>query len=335
MAQGDGGTTTVFYPTDSAEAEVRIGPFRLSWADGAMPRPGNGRLVVISHGSGGSPWVHADLARFLVERGFTVALPQHKGDNFLDASEAGPTSWARRPAEVSQAIDRVAADARLARHLRFDAVGVFGGSAGGHTALSLAGGAWSPSRFRDHCLLNIEADFSSCVGFATLLRGDGLDAIKIWAAKLVIRLRFSDATPHRHTDPRIGAVVAMVPFAADFDSESLRRPIVPLGLVIADQDVNQIPRFHAESVRTACEPRCRVLRRLADGGHGAMLSPAPPLAPGSVAQRLLEDPPSFDRAGSLPPLHADITEFFVRHLGVEAGREQTSDTRDGSEDRQR
>lgn len=270
---------------------------------------------MISHGSGGSPWVHIDLARVLVERGFTVALPQHAGDNYQDPSEPGPTSWARRPIEVSQAIDRVAADGRLAPYLRLDAVGIFGGSAGGHTALSLAGGQWSPSRFRDHCLQNIEQDFSSCVGFITLRRGDGLDAIKTWAAKLVIRLRFSDDTPQRHTDPRVGAAIAMVPFAADFDPESLRRPVVPLGLVIADQDINQVPRFHVEAVRAACEPRCEVLARLAEAGHGAMLSPLPPLASGSVAERLLGDPPLFGRTAALPPLHTAIAEFFVQRLG--------------------
>jgi predicted dienelactone hydrolase len=243
-----------------------------------------------------------------------VAIPQHAGDNYQDPAEPGPTSWARRPAEVSQAIDRVASHGKLASLLRLDAVGVFGGSAGGHTALTLAGGRWSPSRFRDHCLQNIEQDFSSCVGFTTLQRGDGLDAIKAWAAKLVIRLRFSDATPHGHIDPRIGAAIAMVPFAADFDPESLRQPQVPLGLVIADKDVNQVPRFHVEAVRAACEPRCEVLQRLAEGGHGAMLSPMPPLKPGSVADRLLGDLPSFDRAATIPRLHADVAEFFVQHL---------------------
>jgi cytochrome c peroxidase len=315
LPQGDGGTTTVFYPTEAAEAAVQRGPFQLSWAEDAPPRRGNGRLVVISHGSGGSPWVHVDLARVLVARGFTVALPQHAGDNFRDPSEPGPTSWARRPLEVSAAIDRLAAESRLAPLLRLDAVGVFGGSAGGHTALSLAGGQWSDSRFRDHCLQNIDEDFSSCVGFVTLRRGDGLDAIKTWAARLVIRLRFADATPQRHTDSRIGAALAMVPFAADFDPASLRRPVVPLGLVIADRDVNQVPRFHVEAVRAACEPRCEVLVRLAGAGHGAMLSPLPPLASGSVAERLLGDPPSFDRAAALPPLHATVAEFFERHLG--------------------
>jgi predicted dienelactone hydrolase len=140
LPQSEGGTTTVFYPTEAAEAPVRRDLFRLSWAEDAKPRRGNGRLVVISHGSRGSPWAHFDLSRVMVKRGFTVALPQHTGDNFQDPSEPGPPSWTRRPIEISQAIDRVAADGRLAPLLRLAAVGVFGGPAGGHTALSLAGG---------------------------------------------------------------------------------------------------------------------------------------------------------------------------------------------------
>jgi predicted dienelactone hydrolase len=279
------------------------------------PMRGNGRLIVISHGSGGSPWVHVDLARVLIGAGASRwPFRSTRVTTTKTSAEPGPTSWARRPVEVSQAIDRVAAHGKLAPWLRLDAVGVFGGSAGGHTALTLAGGRWSPRRFRDHCLQNIEQDFSSCVGFTTLQRGDGLDGIKAWAARLVIRARFSDATPQGHTDPRVKAAVAMVPFAADFDADSLRQPRVPLGLVIADKDVNQVPRFHVEAVRAACEPRCEVLQRLAEGGHGAMLSPMPPIERGSVADRLLSDPPSFDRAATMPQLHADVAEFFVQHL---------------------
>ena len=84
--------------------------------------------------------------------------------------------------------------------------------------------------------------------------------------------------------------------------------------MIADQDVNQIPRYHVEAVRAACEPRCQVMARLAQGGHGAMLSPLPPLEPGSVADRLLGDPTRFDRAAVLPPLHAAVAEFFAHRL---------------------
>lgn len=316
LPQADGAATTVFYPASGTEVPARKGPFRLSWVPDGAPLQGNGRLVVISHGSGGSPWVHADLARALVRRGFTVAIPLHHGDNYLDPSEPGPVSWRRRPQEISEAIDRVAGHAALARQLALDAVGVFGGSAGGHTALSLAGGDWSDDRFKAHCDANMEQDFSSCVGFFTLLKGNALDPLKLWAARRVIDWRFSDATVHRYRDPRIQAAVAMVPFAADFAPESLATPAIPLGLVIARKDVNQVPRFHVERILQACTPRCELLMDLPEAGHGAMLSPLPPLERGSVGEHLLADPPSFDRERAIGELNARIADFFVRHLAA-------------------
>jgi predicted dienelactone hydrolase len=316
LPQADGAATTVFYPASGTEVPMQKGPFNFTWVADGAPVQGNGRLVVISHGSGGSPWVHVDLARALVRRGFTVAIPLHHGDNYLDPSEPGPVSWRRRPQEVSQAIDRVAQHAPLASRLSLDAVGVFGGSAGGHTALSLAGGQWSDDRFKSHCEKNIEQDFASCVGFFTMLKGDALDALKVWVARRIIDWRFSDTTVHRHRDPRITAAVAMVPFAADFDPQSLAQPAVHLGLVIARKDVNQVPRFHVDAVAKACAPRCEVVMDLPEGSHGAMLSPMPPLEPGSVGERLLADPPGYDRDKSTAELNARVAAFFVRYLPV-------------------
>jgi predicted dienelactone hydrolase len=314
LAQPTGATMTVFYPSSGAELAVKQGPFNLSWVANGPHVTGNKRLIVISHGSDGSPWVHVDLARALIARGFTVAIPLHQGDNYLDPSEPGPVSWRKRPQEVSTAIDLVAKDTELAGRLSLDSVGVFGGSAGGHTALSLAGGAWSDRRFKEHCDNNIEQDFSSCVGFFTLLHGNSLDRLKIWAAHRVINWRFSDRTLHHYNDPRITAVISMVPFAADFVPNSLARPKAHLGLVIARQDINQVPRFHVERILSACTPNCEVVMDLPDGGHGAMLSPMPPLPPGSVGERLLADPPSFDRKRTISELNARIADFFERHL---------------------
>lgn len=314
LRQRDGGILTLFYPSAGPEIAMKRGPFTLTVIPDGQLVPGNEHLIVISHGSGGSPWVHADLARALVLSGFTVAIPTHQGDNYLDASEPGPPSWRRRPREISDAIDLIAAQAPLAAGLRLDAVGVFGGSAGGHTVLSLAGGVWSDARFRDHCDQHLQEDFSSCVGFTTLQRGDLLDGIKRWVARSVIDWRFSDATPQRAEDPRVRAAVAMVPFAADFDPASLARPRIPLGLVIAEKDVNQIPRFHALAVRSACGANCELVMDLPDAGHGSMLSPIPPFQPGSIADRLLSDPDGFDRQRDIPELNARIVEFFERHL---------------------
>ena len=304
---------TVFYPTAAADAPVQRGPFNLSLAVNGAPLRGNGRLVVISHGSGGNPWVHSDLARALVNAGFVVAMPSHKGDNAADPSHPGPASWKMRPVEVSHAIDAVANDARFAPLLSLDKVGMYGMSAGGHTALTLAGGRWSSATLRDHCEANIADDFQSCVGLSTRLNGDLLDDVKKSVALQVIRKRMDDATWQSYTDPRIRAVVAGVPFAADFDAATLAQPKVALGLVTARKDLWLVPKFHSDRIVAACAS-CERIADLADAGHGALLSPpVPTQILGDLERHLLGDPPGFDRA-QMPEIDRRIASFFLRKL---------------------
>lgn len=305
------GPVTLYYPSGAEARPLQRGPFTLSVAAQGAPQRGNGRLVVISHGSGGAPWVHADLARSLVEAGFVVALPEHRADNYKDDSHPGPDSWTLRPAEVSRAIDAVGRDARFAPLLRLDKVGVYGMSAGGHTALSMAGGRWSPAGFKQHCEADLAADFQTCVGLITRLNGGLFDGLKKSVALAVIRHRFDDSVMRSHSDPRVAAVVAGVPAAADFDMASLAVPRVPLGLVTAQQDRWLVPRFHSDRVLAACQP-CEHLADLPTGGHGALLSPLPPGLTGLLGD-LLNDPPGFDRS-AMPEVDRKITAFFSRHL---------------------
>jgi predicted dienelactone hydrolase len=308
--EGDG-PVTVFYPSDAEAKSVQQGPFTVSAARDGAPAKGNGRLVVISHGSGGSAWTYTDLAFAMVGAGFTVAAPLHQGDNYRDMSGIGPKSWRRRPAEVSRAIDAVGKDARLAPLLQLDRVGVYGMSAGGHAALTLAGGRWAPAGIRRHCEAHIADDFASCVGAITSLKGDGFDGVRKSVALWIIAWRMSDAAWISYEDARVKAVVAAVPYAADFDMASFAAPRVPLGLAIAGQDRWLLPRYHVGAVRAACKP-CEVVADLPTGGHGAFLSPLPPKMTGRIAE-LLEDPPGFDRK-LLPEVDRRIVDFFKRHL---------------------
>jgi predicted dienelactone hydrolase len=310
-ASAQDGPVTLYYPSHETEVPLVRGPFTLSVAPHAAPSAGNLRLVVVSHGSGGSPWVHADLARALVQAGFVVALPQHRGDNYRDDSDPGPDSWALRPVEVSRAIDAVGRDPRFAPLLSLDKVGVYGMSAGGHTALSLAGGRWSPGGFKRHCEAHLGEDFQACVGLITRLKHNGLDGLKEWVALRVIRHRFDDDRPRVDHDPRIAAAVAGVPFAADFDMASLAHPAVPLGLVTAGSDRWLTPRWHSDRVLAACTG-CEHLAALPAAGHGALLSPLPPGLSGLLGE-LLNDPPGFDRR-QMAQVDRSIVGFFERHL---------------------
>lgn len=309
---------TVFYPSSGTAEAQRRGPFTLQMATDGPAQPGNGLLVVISHGSGGGPWVHADLARALVDAGYVVVVPRHHQDNSFDPSRPGPDSWKLRPAEVSKAIDAVAATGQRFGPLQLDRVGVYGMSAGGHTALSMAGGRWSEAGFLRHCEAHLEEDFQTCVGLTTQLSGNLLDGLKRWVARTVLRWKFSDDTPRAHHDPRVAAVVAGVPLAADFDMASLAQPRVPLALVTAPLDAWLVPRFHSEPVLRACKP-CEHLAEIPGGGHGALLSPPPPGLTG-LAGELLNDPPGFDRS-VLPAIDRRIVGFFDRHLRA-AGSDQ-------------
>ena len=308
------GPVTVFYPTAAADRTVTRGPFTLQVAQNAMPARGNGRLVVVSHGSGGNAWVHSDLARALVGAGFVVAMPLHRGDNALDPDDRGPRSWKLRPLEVSHAIDEVARTPALAAVLSLDRVGMYGMSAGGHTALALAGGRWSPAQLRRHCDAHIEDDFQTCVGLATQLDGSMLDALKVRLALGVIRYKLADENWESHHDERIAAVVAGVPFAADFDMASLATPRVPLALVTAGRDQWLTPRFHSDAVLAACRPRCELLAHVPTAGHGALISPLPPADRfDAVGARLLLDPPGFDR-GQMAAVDQRIAAYFRARL---------------------
>jgi predicted dienelactone hydrolase len=309
-ADGDG-PITVFYPTTAPAAPVTRGPFVVSVAWQAPPSRGNGRLIAISHGSGGAPWVHSDLARALVEVGFVVAMPEHRGDNYKDMSLVGPESWKRRPAEVSRAIDAIGRDPRFAPLLALDRVGVYGMSAGGHTALSLAGGRWSPGTLKRHCEAHIVEDFHTCVGLSLRQTGGSLDGLKEMLARAVIRLKLDDDTWYAHADPRVVAIVSGVPFAADFDMASFAAPTASLALVTASRDRWLVPRFHSAKVLEACTA-CLHLADLPDGGHGALLSPLPPRLTG-IAADLLNDPPGFDRS-TVADIERRIAAFFAERL---------------------
>lgn len=304
---------TVFYPSSSPARAVERGPFKFQLAEGGTPVRGNGRLIVVSHGSGGSPWTYTDLASRLVEAGFVVAAPLHDGDNWKDMGKVGPPTWRQRPHEVSRTVDAIAADARFASLLSLDKVGGYGMSAGGHTMLTLAGGRWSPSQLLKHCEAHLDDDFPTCVGLATRLRGNALDGLRKGISRMVLRWRLDDSNWYSHHDPRITAVIAEVPFAADFDMASLAKPKSTLGIVQAGQDQWLAPRYHSNQVIKACAG-CEVVADVPTAGHGSFLSPPPARQYLSdTAWELLRDPPGFDRA-LVAPTHDKAVAFFRRQL---------------------
>lgn len=142
-----------------------------------------------------------------------------------------------------------------------------------------------------------------------------LDGIKTTVSRWIIGLRFNDDSWYAHTDPRIQAIVAGVPLAADFDPSSLSHPKVKLGIISVQHDRWLVPRFHSDVVLRACGDACEHLADLQTGGHGALLSPLPPLRT-ALQNEIISDPPDFDRAKAVPELNALVVSFFQRQLGL-------------------
>jgi predicted dienelactone hydrolase len=108
--------------------------------------PGNGRLVLISHGLWDDPRSFMGWARLLASRGYTVILPRHPGSDQSQqravlAGETPPPSpkeLALRPLDLKAALDQVGS---LGLNTPVDAqhVVALGHSWGGTTVLQLAG----------------------------------------------------------------------------------------------------------------------------------------------------------------------------------------------------
>ncbi len=324
---------TLTYPTAASASAQAFGPITLTVAPGAALAPGAPRrLIVMSHGTGGSATVDHTLAATLARAGFVVAQPLHAGDNFSDASKAGPESWQRRPGEVSRVIDALAADAQWAPRLKLDRVGVHGMSAGGVTGLALAGAQWRLLDLLRHCNAHLEADIAFCFNGAldparqaerraSFERARGVPEAFLPAA---VTARHGGRTPPAgadagfdpRPDPRIAAVTLAVPVAAVFDAASLARIRVPVGLVRAGADGVLAPAFHADHLLRHCA-RCTLLADLDGAGHFNLLSPWPEAIARPVARQFLrggEPAPGFDPQ-RLADAHAALRDFHRRHLG--------------------
>ncbi len=315
------GPVTIWYPSQASETIRTVGAFVLSGAWDGAPVRGNGALVLLSHGSGGSAAPYYDMARVLVEAGFVVGAPEHEGDNWRDQSKTGPASWKQRPAEISGAIDRIQGDPRFAPLLDKGKVGVYGMSAGGLTALGFSGATWSLSRLVKHCADHLEEDSGFCAyremaAASGRLDGETLRRLK---AQFVEGARSGMVDPKEYgfQDSRVKAVVAAVPVGAVIDPGSLHMPRVPTALISAGMDRVLAPRWHVLALEAACTS-CTVLGPLEGGGHMSILSPLPKAVIGSLGE-WAEDPPGFDRA-SLSPLYRSIAQFFLRLLGADKAR---------------
>jgi predicted dienelactone hydrolase len=285
----------IWYPSEAPASRERLGLDEQTVArDGALLGSGL-PLVLISHGTGGWFASHADTAAALAEAGFVVAAVTHTGDNFRDQSRALRIQG--RPEHVVRLLDHMLT--AWPEHARIDPgrIGVFGFSAGGFTALVLAGGTPDFRRIAPHC--DAHPDEWTC----RLLRDHAAD---------MASLPPPAAADWRHESRLRAAVIASPALGYTFGTEGLAGVRIPVQLWRGDSDAILPQPFYAQAVADAL-PRPPEYHVVANAGHFSFLAPCGP-AMAAMLPDICRDAPGFDRAAFHTQFNASVVAFFTRTL---------------------
>lgn len=279
----------VWYPTLAPGTPNRIGPFPIEATPGALLADG-ARLpaVVLSHGSGGSPMMHRELAQALAQEGFVVIAPTQIGDSagHTEGRAAG-RALIDRPRQAELALDAALSDPRLAARIDPDRIGVVGFSAGGYTALALGDRVPDFALAQAYCTAHPQ-DRGSC--------GDGPQPAR------------RDPPPWRPVaDARVKALVLMDPLAIVFDRKALARVHVPV-LLIRPADDSYLaagPNALAVAQGLGSPPEQIVV----PGAHFVLLDPCPEKLR-DQAPEICKDAPEVDR----PAIHRELEQRIAAFL---------------------
>ena len=241
-----------FYPSREAEGLTKLGSYEVEATEGAKIAMGRYPLLMLSHGNTGTPLALHDLATSLARKGFVVVAVLHPGDNYKDHSRLGTLSnLYGRPMQISAAISATLADPELSPYVHDDQVGVIGYSAGGETALILAGAQPDLDRLRRYCQERPE-ERDACTTKGELIADR------------------DDLEPA--ADPRIRALLLMAPLSLMFGRQTLADVHVPVLLYSGENDSLVFPDKNADALarKLPVEPEFKVIP---GAGHFVFMAP--------------------------------------------------------------
>jgi predicted dienelactone hydrolase len=283
----------IWYPTSAAQTEWQAGPYLIHATRDAPVTPGLHPLIVLSHGSGGGEFGHADLAEALARAGYIVAAPRHLGDSYDQPQGRGTDQQIiGRPWQIVATLDAVLADKRIGPAIDAGRIGMAGFSAGGYTTMIMAGAKPDLALLGVYCSAHAD-DHEVC----------GTDVEK----KIVVT-RPGWALP---VDNRTRAAVAMAPFSIMFDAKGVADVTIPLRIYKASND--QVLRNHWNTDHLLSLLPAGVERGELAGGHYVFLAPCGDGLKAAMPA-ICNDAPGIDRTAQHARLNAEIVDFFDRKL---------------------
>ncbi|PYE88250.1 alpha/beta hydrolase family protein [Phyllobacterium leguminum] len=287
----------VWYPTSAPEKPWQAGPFTISASQNA-PIATDRRfpVVLFSHGRGGSPLSHRELEASLAREGFVVVAPAHLGDT---AGQPQAKNQAQilmaRPRQAMEALNAALADRRFAEHVDSARIGMIGYSAGGYTALVLAGARPDFEAATAYCQGEGQGDIGSC-GPAKDGTADADKQLGTWQPP---------------TEPRLKALVLMDPLSFVFDKASLAAIKIPVLLLRPKDDayMSAAPNALALAKDLPTPPEQIVV----PGRHFVFIDPCPEKL-AAEAPLICKDGPSVDRTAIHRTIEHDVADFLRAHL---------------------
>jgi len=282
----------IWYPSKDPVTDNDIGPFAMNVALNGSVSGRRHPLIVISHGTGGMALNAYDTAIALAEAGFVVASVTHPGDNYRDqVASFTRQNFVDRPRHVSRVIDFMLASWSGRDSIDPARIGLFGHSAGGATALIVAGGV---------------ADMRRVVAFCQTETED-------WGCRQAHQRApaAEDITiPVTGADGRIKAIVVAAP--------ALGIAFQPAGLASVKVPVQLWVGGHDQIVRDGSLIRGLLKRRpdyhlVPRAGHFAYLSPCGDLL-ARAAPEICTNPRGFDRVAFLRGFHRSVIAFYRQSL---------------------
>lgn len=297
-ATGEHSPVALVYPSDTPSKQVRFGPFETELSIGGKVVDGKYPLVIISHGSGGTNLGYRSIAFALVKKGFVVGIPLHPKNNFKDNEAEGTVSnWKNRPLHISASIDAILSDRKMSESIDADKIAVVGHSAGGYTALAVAGGVADTTHIIELCLSNPQTNEPFC----GLVKENKTEKAKI----------------ENSHDKRIKAIVLMAPVGILFNSgDSLKDVDIPALLLRAEKDAELTEPYQAEVIaRNYKNQELLTYCTVSNAGHYSFITPFPEVMKSELGV-VAEDPDGFDRKAFHKLLGSDIVSFLDQALNL-------------------